>query len=110
MTRDNARTDQVETLRLAIYHAFADDGRAPVPDVLAQQLGLPPAEIDADLHELARQRHVVPGQRCGYRGETFLLRVRHQHAPLRGHPRHCRLSCQVTPKRSPTQPNRVLNP
>ena len=59
MTRDNARTDQVETLRLAIYHAFADDGRAPVPDVLAQQLGLPPAEIDADLHELARQRHVV---------------------------------------------------
>ena len=59
MTRDDARTDQVETLRLAIYHAFADDGRAPVPDVLAQQLGLPPAEIDADLHELARQRHVV---------------------------------------------------
>ena len=59
MTRDNARADQVETLRLAIYHAFADDGRAPVPDVLARQLGLPPAEIDADLHELARQRHVV---------------------------------------------------
>ena len=42
--------------------------------------------------------------------EPFLLRVRHQHAPLSGHQRHCRLSCQVTPKRSPTQPNRVLNP
>ena len=69
MTRDDSDAEQVEALRLAIYHAFADDGRAPVPDVLARQLGLPPAEIDADLHALARHATSswAPTNGCSWR-------------------------------------------
>ena len=59
MTRDDSHAEQVEALRLTIYHSFADDGRAPGPDALALQLGAPPSVIGAGLQELARQRHVV---------------------------------------------------
>jgi hypothetical protein len=59
MTVTDSPGELIETLRLAVYHAFADDGRTPDPDALAHQLGAPPSEIHAGLRELARQRHVV---------------------------------------------------
>ena len=49
----------LESLRIAVYRAFAADGRAPRNDVLAQQLGTDPAGIEAGLHALAAARHLV---------------------------------------------------
>lgn len=49
----------LESLRLAVYRAFAEDGRAPQNGVLAQQLGTDPAGIEAGLRTLATARHVV---------------------------------------------------
>jgi len=49
----------LESLRLAVYRAFAQDGRAPQNGVLAQQLGTDPAGIEAGLRALATARHLV---------------------------------------------------
>ena len=49
----------LESLRLAVYRAFARDGRAPQNRVLAQQLGTDPAGIEAGLRALATARHLV---------------------------------------------------
>jgi hypothetical protein len=42
-----------EDLRLAVYRAFADTGRAPEPGELAARLGADPAVVRAGLDELA---------------------------------------------------------
>jgi hypothetical protein len=49
----------LESLRLAVYRAFAEDGRAPRNDVLARQLDTDPASIEAGLHALAGARHLA---------------------------------------------------
>ena len=51
--------DADEQLRLAVYRAFAADGRLPGQDVLAAQLGRSPDEVRDGLHRLAAARHVV---------------------------------------------------
>ena len=43
-----------EDLRLAVYHAFAETGRAPEPGELATKLGTEAREVAAGLAELAR--------------------------------------------------------
>ena len=53
------RQPDLEPLRLAVYRAFAEDGRAPRNDVLAQQLGTDPAGIEAGLRALAAARHLA---------------------------------------------------
>ncbi|MDX6284774.1 MAG: hypothetical protein QOG53_259 [Frankiales bacterium] len=50
-----------ETVRLAVYTAFATTGRAPATDKLAAELDLLPAEITESLRRLAEERHVVLG-------------------------------------------------
>lgn len=54
-------TDQLdlEDLRLAIYQAFAMDGRGPDIGVLAGRLETGPAQITAGVRELALRRHLV---------------------------------------------------
>ena len=49
----------IEDLRLAIFHCFVDDGRAPEIDALSRQFDADPLEIRAALRDLARNRHVV---------------------------------------------------
>ena len=51
-----------EDLRLAVYAAFAETGRAPRPGELAAQLGADVGEVTAGLGELARGRHLVLGE------------------------------------------------
>ncbi len=48
-----------EDLRLRIYHAFADRGRAPGPDRLARELRVPREEVRRAMRALARARHLV---------------------------------------------------
>ena len=53
-----------EDLRLAVYRAFAETGRAPQADELAAELGAEIPAVTAGLEELARARHLVLGD-CG---------------------------------------------
>ena len=48
-----------EDLRLAVYRAFAETGRAPQVSELAQQSGTDVPAVTAGLAELARARHLV---------------------------------------------------
>jgi hypothetical protein len=48
-----------EDLRLAVYAAFAETGRAPRADELAAQLGGDAREVGGGLAELARGRHLA---------------------------------------------------
>jgi len=50
-----------EDLRLAVYRAFAETGRAPEPGELATELGTETREVGACLAELARGRHLALG-------------------------------------------------
>ena len=50
-----------EDLRLAVYRAFAETGRAPEPGGLATKLGTEAREVAAGLAELARGRHLALG-------------------------------------------------
>ena len=50
-----------EDLRLAVYRAFAETGRAPGSGELAAELGVEAAEVAAGLAELARGRHLALG-------------------------------------------------
>jgi hypothetical protein len=50
-----------EDLRLAVYRAFAETGRAPKPGELATELGTEAREVAAGLTELARGRHLALG-------------------------------------------------
>ena len=52
-----------EDLRLAVYRAFAETGRAPDAGALAAQLGAEASEVVAGLSELARGRHLALGDR-----------------------------------------------
>ncbi len=52
-----------EDLRLAVYRAFADTGRAPEPGDLAAQLGVDLASVVLGLVELAADRHLVLDER-----------------------------------------------
>ena len=52
-----------EDLRLAVYRAFAETGRAPRPAELAEQLGAGLPAVTGGLDELARARHLVLGDR-----------------------------------------------
>jgi hypothetical protein len=48
-----------EDVRLAVYRAFVDTGRAPSPGELAHTLGYPVAEVTRLLAELHAARHLV---------------------------------------------------
>ena len=48
-----------EDVRLAVYRAFAADGRPPAVDVLAAGLGLGAADVRSALDRLAAARHLV---------------------------------------------------
>ncbi len=48
-----------EKLRLAVYRAFAENGRAPETAELARQLGAGVPAVTGGLAELARSRHLV---------------------------------------------------
>ena len=50
-----------EDLRLAVYRAFAETGRAPEPGELATELGTETREVAAGLAELACGRHLALG-------------------------------------------------
>ena len=50
-----------EDLRLAVYRAFAETGRAPRAAELAEQLGAGLPAVTGGLDELARGRHLVLG-------------------------------------------------
>ena len=52
-----------EDLRLAVYRAFAETGRAPDASALAAQFGAEASEVVAGLSELARGRRLVLGDR-----------------------------------------------
>jgi hypothetical protein len=52
-----------EDLRLAVYRAFAETGRAPQAGELAIQLGAEVRAVGAGLEELARARHLALGDR-----------------------------------------------
>ena len=52
-----------EDLRLAVYRAFAETGRAPDASALAAQFGAEASEVVAGLSELARGRHLALGDR-----------------------------------------------
>lgn len=49
----------LDDLRLAVYRAFAADGRVPDSAELARQLGVDPAEAAEGLRALAAARHLV---------------------------------------------------
>ncbi|MFY1688799.1 organomercurial lyase [Plantactinospora sp. WMMB782] len=49
----------LEDLRLGVYHSFAQCGRAPTTDELAEQFGLDTQAVQAGLTELAASRHLV---------------------------------------------------
>jgi hypothetical protein len=49
----------VETLRLAVYHGFAHDGRAPSHESLAATCGATLDEVRRGLERLASDRHLV---------------------------------------------------
>jgi alkylmercury lyase-like protein len=49
----------LETIRLAVYHSFAERGSPPTVAELAARLGAPDTEIREGLSALAEQRHVV---------------------------------------------------
>jgi hypothetical protein len=57
-----------EDLRLAVYRAFAETGRAPQAGELAIQLGAEVSAVGAGLEELARARHLALGDR----GQTVM--------------------------------------
>jgi hypothetical protein len=48
-----------EDVRLAVYRAFAADGRAPAVDVLAHGLGIGTSDVRSALGRLAAARHLV---------------------------------------------------
>jgi Alkylmercury lyase len=48
-----------EDLRLAVYHSFAETGRAPGADELAEQLGSGLSAVIRGLEDLASARHLV---------------------------------------------------
>lgn len=48
-----------EDLRLAVYHGFARDGRAPSLDELVSSSGRPGEDVRAGLRALAAERHLV---------------------------------------------------
>ena len=50
-----------EDLRLVVYRAFAETGRAPEPGELATKLGTEAREVATGLAELARGRHLALG-------------------------------------------------
>jgi hypothetical protein len=52
-----------EELRLAVYRAFAETGRAPDTVALATDFGVEPPALTAGLAELARSRHLVLDER-----------------------------------------------
>jgi hypothetical protein len=52
-----------EDLRLAVYRAFAETGRAPHADELAAEFGAEIPAVTAGLEELARARYLVLGDR-----------------------------------------------
>jgi len=52
-----------EELRLAVYRAFADTGRAADTATLATDFGVEPPALTAGLAELARSRHLVLDER-----------------------------------------------
>lgn len=49
----------VEDVRVAVYHEFAQSGRAPSTDDLARRFGVTPGAIDRALLSLADARHLV---------------------------------------------------
>ena len=53
------RAMDLEELRLAVYRAFATNGRAPDPAALARQLELSASDVLAGLRRLAEARHLV---------------------------------------------------
>lgn len=53
-----------EDLRLAVYRAFAETGRAPDTGDLAAQLGTDLPAVVRGLKELASARHLVLGEQC----------------------------------------------
>src|SRR5271165_1626847 len=55
----------LEDLRLAVYRAFAETGRAPGADRLARQLGAEALVVAEGLGELARARHLALGDHQG---------------------------------------------
>jgi Alkylmercury lyase len=50
---------EIEELRLAVYRAFAAEGRVAPPAGLAAATGLPEAAVREGLRQLAAQRHLV---------------------------------------------------
>ena len=52
-------TDRNETVRLAIYRAFAATGRQPTDTELAGETGLTAAEVEEAMEQLATTRHLV---------------------------------------------------
>jgi hypothetical protein len=54
----------VEDLRLAVYTAFAHEGRAPSTLLLAAELGCPVEQVEDGLRELAAARHLVLDADC----------------------------------------------
>ena len=52
-------SESAERLRLAIYRELAATGRIPRTDDMSRDLGIPDADLRADLAELADARHVV---------------------------------------------------
>ncbi|MGW0433034.1 organomercurial lyase [Micromonospora sp. NPDC003197] len=51
--------EELEDLRLAVYRSFADTGRAPTSQELADQLRLTMPTVEQGLDELATRRHLV---------------------------------------------------
>ncbi|MBI1376359.1 MAG: hypothetical protein GC157_02585 [Frankiales bacterium] len=49
----------LEDLRLAVYRAFAHEGRAPGVDDLAERFGVPAADVRSGLAALAAARHLA---------------------------------------------------
>jgi hypothetical protein len=50
---------ELEDVRLAVYHGFAEDGRALEVEQLAALLGAAPSAVRDGLRELAQARHLV---------------------------------------------------
>ncbi|MEU6037711.1 organomercurial lyase [Actinomadura sp. NPDC047616] len=59
LSRDRTGGFDVERLRLAVYRAFADDGRVPASDGLAERMGMAEGEVRTGLRQLASARHLV---------------------------------------------------
>ena len=68
-----------EDLRLAVYRAFAETGRAPEPGELATKLGTGAREVAGGLAELARGRHLAT--RCPAHGRPHAWNVGRRRPP-----------------------------